>query len=236
MAFSHPGNPLSYRDRLTIGVVLTLLFGLMLVVQGCCSPQIQKPNWHAESEYKSAVMIQHLCPMGGGGYGTGVIVGPQTILTAYHVVDCEDEVGSDADSAIEIHMSPVIITVKDSKGAAYIALVDTVVPGLDIAKIRILFGDLSPEVVTVGPRPALGDRACEMSVIPRETYRCGEIQTNSKSTIRIGMFIESGNSGSPVFVDGKLVGLTVTTGFCQGEVRCYGGITPLQGMDWLVGN
>lgn len=161
------------------------------------------------------------------GQGSGVIVSPDRMLTAFHVVECEDG------SKPRVKVDPGDKTLRD-------ATVEIIVPGNDVARLKLVNADeeLSEYYtpVTIGPRPKLGDKLCMTSAVPRLGYHCGTMQPDRDGVglFQWDYFTEFGNSGSAVYKDGKLVGLLHALSFCQGRVQCVGHIVPLQDFPWLI--
>lgn len=179
-------------------------------------------------QHNATVLIAVECTDGDKitkrGMGSGVVVSDRYILTARHVIDCP--AGGTVNATIDI-----------GDNTERPVTVDLTLPSRDIARLEIGVGQYLSgfERPTLGPRPEIGERACEASAVPRWLYRCGEVQPGTPNGyIRVGLMAEFGNSGSAVYVDGKLVGLLVGAWACQGDYPCMGGVTPLQGLDWLI--
>lgn len=219
-------RPMLRSERLVFAFILTLL-----VITATCTSCIslgRGGSRSATTQYGATVLISTTCKNALGmttlrGRGSGVVISAHHVLTAHHVVDCGGDVA--------------VLTIDPGNGAAYEATTELVMPVRDIARLELkvsLAKYSSP--IKIGPRPEIGERVCESSAVPRWLYRCGEVQPNHTDStyIYVGFMAEFGNSGSGVYVDGKLVGLLSTAWFCQENYPCVGGVTPLQGLDWLI--
>lgn len=213
-------------------VLVWIMGGVLFATCASCgySLNIEKdkpvPYRPATQQMGTTVRITTTCGE-GGGYGSGVIVSPDRILTAQHVILCED--GSE----------PTSITVNPGDGTERDAYVEIKLPANDIARIRLKNADLKDYMspVTIGPRPKLGDQLCIGAAVPRWGYHCGMTQPEDNGGdgyFQWDWLTEFGNSGSGVYHDGKLVGLLVALSWCQQKIPCVGHITPLQGFEWLV--
>jgi hypothetical protein len=211
-----------------------VLFALLFVACSCSLSLNTEPRRPAEQQFGATIKITTVCyvvdpVLGnvnmGGGMGTGVLVSDDLILTAYHVVDCG------------ILSSKIMVDPGD--GVLREAYVEVLLPTRDITRLK-----LAPEAkslkefmtpVTIAPRPQIGDKICMSTAVPRWGYFCGTVQPNKGSGLYFfDRFTEFGNSGSGVYHNGKLVGLLDILVKCQEKVPCLGGITPLQGYEWLV--
>lgn len=153
-------------------------------------------------------------------YGSGVVVGDHSVLTALHVVQCEQG-------------GKPIITVDPGDLQPRLAVIMRQTDKGDIARLET-FSDLSQWYVPVevGEQPQLGERVCEYTASPSWRYRCGTTQAlveeASGDQFIFEAFIELGNSGSAVYDShGRLVGILVMLATCQGGYQCEGAATLL---------
>jgi hypothetical protein len=171
----------------------------------------------------AVVQITTKCK-GDGGRGSGVLVSKDRILTAQHVVTCED--GSDPK-----------VTVDPGDGTERDVIIEILLPGSDIARLKLATGDLDEyfSTVEIGPRPEFNDEICMGNAVPRRGYHCGRVQPlRYQNDFLWDWLTEHGNSGSGVYHNGKLVGLLVAFLDCQNDIPCVGAITPLQDFPWLI--
>ncbi len=145
--------------------------------------------------------------------GSGVIIDPSHVLTAYHVIKCD---------------SMPIVDVRLSDGRKYRVYVDKESSTFDIARLRSFqdFGMFAPPIVWAVPK--VGDPLCTSVASPKRAQNCGQVEAIADiftymrlptpngeigfGDVRVSNLIISGNSGGPVYDhDGRLVGL-VTEG------------------------
>lgn len=162
-------------------------------------------------QYNRTASIMVVCST-GPVMGSGVVTGKDTILTAYHVVDCDGAVLVIVGGKTE-HVG----TITKFSRERDIATLN--VPGVN-------------SVAVVGPEPIAGDRLCVSPGWPTRNRVCGEVfyeQGKTQSTkIRFGAIVQPGNSGAGVYDShGRLVGiLTVLTRCVNGQI-CGAGMSPL---------
>jgi hypothetical protein len=215
------------RERLRYMKKTALLFLVFLSACGACGyVHSENPSRNFKEQMGAAVKITTMCD-DGGGYGTGVVVSEDRVLTAKHVVDCED--GSEPK-----------VTVDPGDGVERDAYVEILLPYNDVARLRLLNSNLEDYMtpVQIGPRPVFGDKLCIGTAVPRFGYHCGITQPDDSKGVghfvEWDWFTEFGNSGSAVYHDGKLIGLLDYLKYCQGGYHCVGGITLLEGYEWLI--
>ena len=226
---------LAQRTQFALVLTLITIAALGATCSGCV------PFWASSrapaQQYNAAVMLHMGCvgvtPEGefvAQVYdGTGTVIGPHSILTAAHMTACPIE-----------GFSAIAYAVDPGDGRLRPFTVDVVVPGADIATLKVA-DDLSKWLtpVTIGPVPKFGETVCESSAAPRPTYRCGLVQAPALGTedgdIRLDLFIEHGNSGSGLYDSkGRLVGVVVLVSVCQGDFQCQGRASSLASRKWLV--
>lgn len=179
-------------------------------------------------QFNSTVRINEFC--GGHSYsGSGVLVSGDLVLTAEHATTCK-VAGSDA----IVKADAIVVVIEDGVFAS--AKVDVTLPGVDIARLKLersfdhYFSD-----VRVGPPPGLGEKVCESSAAPRETYRCGPAQPTVPGRITVDFMVEHGNSGSGMYnIQGELVGIITNQYTCENGQICAGFGSALAGYAWLV--
>ena len=183
-------------------LVYILLWTLIFTQASCCSVGGARTA-NVYRAYERTVLIQITClapDMNGVavGFGSGVIVAPNRILTAAHVAQagaiCSfDVTGQDNKTR---HMQP-----------------RTVLPDVDLASMLVTEGppfDVSP--VLYGPKPLIGSTVCSASAFPNITRKCGDVlpYTRTPGDMRVLIVVEPGNSGSGLYdEDGRLVAIVV---------------------------
>ena len=165
----------------------------------------------------ASVAISVLCPDGSMWVGSGVAIGPDRVLTARHVVDCDG-------------VPPYLMAVETNDDQSYKAgVVELAREGVDVALIAVYAKDATPLPyvrVAASPQRPTGN-VCLYSANPHKTwrYQCGHITgwldgevvewADGTSNVGNGMLTynnmsEPGTSGSGVFnAQGELIGIHV---------------------------
>lgn len=222
------------RERVTFAGVLVLLgiVGLMATCSSCVLGVFSSARSPA-AQTNAAVLVRVACP--DGIYtGTGVLVGAHHVLTAAHVARCALDQKAREDHRYE--GLPSAITVDMGDGMEHSAREDVLLAAMDLSRLTV-DDDLSSwtSKIDVGGLPSVGEHACVAAMAPRPSYRCGLVQPGQPGEVYVGILpVEYGNSGSGVYVDGKLIGLMVRVRFCQGGLPCLGIVSPLAGREWLI--
>lgn len=154
---------------------------------------------------KAAVVHLKAC----GSQGSGAVISPTEIITAYHVVD-----GCDA------LQEPVIVISGLRMGKAEVVFKDK---DRDVARLRMVEGvDVLPKMrARVAKDVKEGSYLCVETAIPDKTRLCGHVKSVS-GTINLGFAGIFGNSGSAVYDDrGDLVGVLSMVRFCNGGGFTY---------------
>ncbi len=208
-------------------------FALILLLFSACSAcgAWNPPSGLTPSQQHNAmVQIRTTC-LEGQKFGSGVLVDDRYVLTATHVIGCDIIPGlplyKDANK-VEVYVTGSLFEEAD---------VEVNLIGWDVSRLKLKSDKLAEYVtpVRVGAKPKFGERVCEISAVPRPTYRCGEVQESPAGRIVLGFSVESGNSGSGIFNSkGELVGIVTNLIYCQGMVTCSGYGTALIGWSWLV--
>lgn len=179
---------------------LVFLLGL-LVSQAACCLQKQTRTAHVFESYERVVLIQATCLQPDmqvvAGFGTGVIVGPDRILTAAHMT-------------MPGMMCAFEITAQDGKPRMVKPKV--VLEDVDLASMVIASGEpFNVTSVLYGTKPLLGTTVCSTSAWPSLTRKCGEVLPYTKAKggdLRMFIVVEPGNSGSGLYdEDGRLIGI-----------------------------
>lgn len=219
-------------------------FMVVLIMLACsCAPTgVRSPG----QQFSAAVKILTTCTsvpmtvidMGDGNYlripngepvvkrfgGTGVIVDAHHLLTAKHVVTCDEG-------------EEMMLTVNTGIGANRDAFVELEFPNNDIARLYVANTMESlMSSIEMGAAPKLGDRVCEASMVPRPTWRCGITQQpDDEGLFTFEMRTEHGNSGSGLYNGrGQLIGIVVQWFPCERMEMCGGKASPIQAWPWLI--
>lgn len=221
--FNEYDRPITYRERLLLALICALCAVVMATCMSCAVPH---PATRTPSEQMwTAVAVFATCQDDKTYMGTGTVLPGGRVLTALHVIACEDHGGK----------AKVIWLQPDGK-ADYPLMREMEFPVADLAVLSTK-ADISKWYVPVhvGRLPKIGDTLCEAAIEPRWTYRCGIVQQSSVNRIVISMFTEFGNSGAAVYdSSGRLVGVTDWTRHCQGNFQCEDGIVPIQSLAWVI--
>ncbi len=191
--------------------LFVFLFGMVAANWGCArypSPMddvLVTPRTPSQAA-ETSVEIYTEC-----GMGTGVLIDGQRVLTANHVVTCEDLLGSE----------PARVIVVRTRGKiARQARIDVSDAERDLARLT-----LSSPIEGVPPvhiRDAKPDEVlCAVTAIPERKFRCGiaqpyQVPRAHGDVLMKGANVWYGNSGSGVYAqDGSLVGITVRLVWCD---------------------
>jgi S1-C subfamily serine protease/DNA-directed RNA polymerase subunit RPC12/RpoP len=169
----------------------------------------------AESE-PSVALIK-----GNGCSGTGFLVGPGLIATNSHVID--DEFVSDLEvrfvSADEAHKAPLkaeLLYEDRARDLAFLAVKTDLKP-LRVAKT---YAFRKGEDITVIGNPGLGDGQVLENAISRGVMST-KTKIDDKNFYQLGIAVNPGNSGGPVFDSaGRVIGV-VTLKSSKQEATCF---------------
>ena len=217
------------------GVVTALVLAAAVASCWSCASHIPPAarGRTAPQMHHSTVTIRTFC---GGKFhgGSGVVVSPNRVLTAAHVVTCENADGIKS-QASDVRVNPGDGQWRPAKIVAYAMTPDVaalVVEGID------RYGDIP---VTLGPIPGLGERVCASTgSMPRYAIKCGFVQPRDDQEeagdIEMDATIEPGNSGSGLYdASGRLVGIVVHFRRCINGQICGGAATSVWSRKTLLG-
>lgn len=147
------------------------------------------------------------------GSGSGVVVDPLHVYTAFHVVNC-----GDLDAGQIQPAQAVVVRATGVPGRVAINL--TADPARDLAVLTL---DMPlPDIVPVKIRRAeIGEAVCAYTAIPERAQRCGVVDSYARPRIHGDVMVDDmnvwfGNSGSGVYgADGALVGIAVRLQWCS---------------------
>ena len=203
-----------------------LLFSLLVLVacDGCAATMSRTtvvadayPMRDATQQMASAVRISAAChvinPDGSTGMkswgGSGVLVAPTVVLTAYHVVECS---------------GLAFLTVHTADGQKINARVRDFAKYEDVARIDLDEEAADYQPISIGPVPSTGDSLCVASAMPDKDFRCGKfIRIRKDARMYTSILVRPGNSGSGMYdADGKLVGIVTHLMKCPNGQYCGG--------------
>lgn len=232
MTTLHPDRPLARRERLALAGILCLIMATVALATCVSCAGVRPPPLVPLQEHNATVRIYLMCgsvvkgkPMLARYIGSGFVTTSSRVVTANHVVSCPED-------ALQLSL-----TIDTGNGKERFAVVTRRAVEADLAQVETTApGELAEfvEPITVGPAPTVGDIACQSSAWPTWSYQCGTVQPQTSKQYHVRMFTEFGNSGSGVYVAGRLVGLTTTAAFCQGGYQCVAGISPIAGHEDLL--
>lgn len=197
-----------------MGMIALIIFIVLLATCSGCGrlPNAERPR-SVVQEYDAAVKLTVTCASGSQPFGSGVIVGPEHVVTALHVVACDG-----------------IITATEVNGTVTLMIVDQVHPLLDVARLQVAgtyrFRDARPRIWTV---PAIGDEVCVVPGFPSRGRACGDVERGGTPTnFPHTATTEPGNSGGGVYDSrGRLVGIVTHLRQCVNGQFCGGKATAI---------
>lgn len=196
---------------------------VMLVLTTCCVVSNLQRVPRAADQMTRAVELRVTCVKTGtviaakyehdiafeaSKAGSGVIVGQRRILTARHVVNCEDE-----------KLTP-IIHAKLSEEWVPVSIARLYTPTRDIAALY-LDRDTGFDTIAFRAHVREGESVCAAFAFPKPHYDCGMFKgyVEGQHNGALGIPAVSGNSGSGLFDrQGNLVGLVTAQRLCNATV------------------
>lgn len=202
----------------------TLLF--IFLNFACISTPLGRPRSIAE-RYAASVKVLTLCGENISG-GSGTILDDGRVLTAYHVVECDDLV-----------TFQIAVIAPDSEEPRMMHL-DKAAEGKDVAVLSIetgapFAGFVAPKF---GPLPKVGERVCIAHSVPRIGHKCGEVQPyadmDAPGDLVHTAITDHGNSGSGVYDSvGRLIGVVTHLITCSNGQICGGKVSTLESIQPL---
>lgn len=164
-------------------------------------------NRKLTEDYYSQPLVSVSSP---SGRGSGVAVGPHTVLTALHVVGDANSVG-----------------LVDYKGDKHTGTVLSIGrhPDIDVAVIQTEsrlpnYVEFSCEVPKQGSRVVISGNPMSVSKMVTRGF-VGQNHTARNKPVPLDVSVGPGNSGGPVFHDGKVVGILVSA-IVSGRIGFFG--------------
>jgi S1-C subfamily serine protease len=159
------------------------------LMAACATPSV--PN--ADALNQATVLIEH-----AKGHGTGAIIGPNQVLTAYHVV-------ADAPLAVEFFEGPKVDgSVRWYDPTLDLALVEVAVPQ------RYKATELACRELRVGQRLVAVGHPMRDRWVPQDGRLPRTEEVGGSGLVPLGFEIGLGTSGAPVFDDtGRVAGIAL---------------------------
>ena len=197
-------------------IAVFVLFTAFAACAGCASMAAYNSH-QARVQHTAAVTVRNSC----GSWGSGALLGPDRVITAFHVVNCAGE--------LEV-ITRGRVTIK-AKILRY------EVAG-DVAVLQLSAPVPGARRQSVGRRPRVGDRICLVSAIPGNNRECGEVtdlREDDVGDVQHNMLTQPGNSGSGIYNGrGQLVGVVTHLLKCGNGQYCGGLGSSLWGRRWMV--
>lgn len=215
--------------------LLAALTGLAVAIAaslmgGCNLSVVRGKGGHQAAEMANAVGITVWCiypgvpsvdltpvwPTAGPMSGTGVAVGPGAVMTARHVIACDEN----PLPGVTVDGEPwkILVATLDGESHEFVVEKEGAGPSEDAA-LLVATGGATPFRVwaELGSNPARDAEVCAASVRPNPLLSCGPVEEwrTGRGWVGNGYFKYRafgtwGNSGSGVYdADGKLVGILV---------------------------
>lgn len=195
-----------------ISKISSLVFVVGLITLFVMSVSCVRNGNLVREQYNRTTELMVICS-DGQFTGSGVIVGPDTVLTATHVVDCNG-----------------LVLVRDVvTDVVFVAEVASNLDGDDIAQLYV--PGIRGPAVRIGKRPEPGDTVCAFVGNPNRWRVCGEVyvEKGKEGEILFSGVVQPGNSGSGVYnSDGDLVGIISISLLCRNGQFCGGGFTSIR--------
>lgn len=208
-------------------VVMGALLGTLIsaaMVLGC-RPETGDTMRSPAIQVDEAATLSVLCADGRSFAGSAVVLGPDRLLTAAHVVACEGHGGA-----------PLLVLVSLG-GVSTVGTVEIMSPGSDLARL-VTVDRLAYHALLIGPRPAIGEIVCVAAGAPQgRTRRCGPVERfeEEPGDIVHAVVTEPGNSGAGVYDSaGRLVAILSHYRECINGQLCGGKATSLAGRAWIL--
>lgn len=232
-----------FRFVAMVGTWLTAFCIAMLVTCSACAhnnPPL--PVTAGVAQDTNAVMVMKWClnvnelvanpeaKPSPSGIGSGVLVAPDIVLTAKHVVDCTDTAHPE-----QINIPVPIVTTSDNRSYGVEGIAEL---GHDVVAVKLTMpikGTFKP--IKFGMKPPTGEAACMSSMHPEYQELCGVVQgyrETPSGDMRISIPAVPGNSGSGVYNrKHELIGITVQRLPCADSLplflsSCAGFATSMQ--------
>ena len=217
---------------LGVWAVAVVFGGLVVLLATCASaPRIVRVpvpvsgTGAVTNAVVAAVEIDAACPGEVAHHGSGVIIAPNRVVTAYHVAPCGNA------TILATTFAHRIVPMRVEA-----ALVDADV-------VRLVSSDPDPfgnVRAVVGPPPAPEDVVCLSVAAPARSYRCGPVmslESGPSDNLDYRARTEHGNSGSGIYdLRGRLVGVVTAIPMFSDVAggSDYGSGTSLRGIEWIA--
>jgi V8-like Glu-specific endopeptidase len=152
-------------------------------------------------EFQSVIAMIVTCPE-GNYYGSGSIIDTHVILTARHMIKCNNGAGPE--------VSSILIKLPDGTRitGTPLAYAEGVGSNNDIGLIMTDDEDVLPVSTGISFRqPFIGEKVCDITGL-NGVRKCGDVSRIIEETFYVGMRSIPGDSGSPIFdAEGNIMGV-----------------------------
>lgn len=207
---------------------LWFMFGVLLALQLACGHASQMTRGVPRTDTKRAdatVVVDALCVLPGGvmtgARGSGALIGPSRVLTAYHVVECK---------------GALIVNVRDASGRESVGILERAWRDRDVATVRTatVFPVETPPIAQLGV-----SEICVYSASPARERQCGRfIEAHTMfcpnfdwcHNFTMSNRVERGNSGSAIYdARGALVGVATGTRYVSPRIGYASSLWDIRG-------
>lgn len=201
-----------------------IIIALLVTACGGCYQHTRPKVFSPMEQIAASVGISVICPIElSASAGSGVFIDGETVLTAYHVVDCRD----------------AIVTVTRG-GKSIPARISKVDPAGDVAALTLVVGIEGIDRPVIGKRPDIDHKVCLQPRVPTNVRSCGWVAEHYEKQIAGDVrmnttFTWYGNSGSGVWNEhGALIGIVIYLAAGQNGQIIGGRFTSLDSRRWLL--
>lgn len=201
-------------------VAFVTVASFFVACQTTPAPKYPSPEQLAQTARAATVGIATLCSDGGVQFGSGTITRHDTVVTAAHVVQCEDaevtlvivEYLDASDQRVQVQVTGNHQLQRDGQ---VIDAARLTVPALTFTRRAV-------ESAASGA-PALGATVCLSAYIPNRLWACTAVEeVKAGGEVEVAQEVYPGNSGGGVYNDaGELIAVVVQSSPCHDQLGAY---------------